>query len=182
MWIRELLRCGALLLLASGSCHGTPRDPWAYELKRVRQPPAACPKAALIPSCPANTSRGQPVAEALLALDGQHVTVSGQPVVAAMGTMLGCPNSCCNAVSGDILLCGGSPKPLANCSVSVVIGGCSGDDCQLCCTHNVENRLLVASGKLERTPGRLPGGFELEGGDSGVTSFQLTAAELCYLE
>jgi hypothetical protein len=167
---------------ASGS--NRPMDPWAYDTRPDFEPYRPCPRAELIPNCPAGTERGVRVSESLLELEGQKVVVWGEPRVSGSSTALACPKSCCNAGGrGKILLCGGTPSDIDDCHVSVILGTCGGDSCRWCCSHNVEERPLVARGRLLRGPDQFPGGDD-PGNYRGPRfhAFGLENPSLCYLD
>jgi len=172
-----------------GRAHDLPlseRDPWSAadgKLARVGEARAPCPRGALISECPAGSDAGMAISKHLLDFEGREVRISAKPRRVGFHTELACPNRCCNEVSDQILLCGGESNQIAgDCAVNVIVGSCSGDDCRLCCSHNIEDRTLLVVGRLVRERGMIPGGLTVTHGDDYSTTFSLEDAELCYLE
>lgn len=123
------------------------------------------------------------VSKRLLDLEGSRVQISAKPKLVGLHTELACPDRCCNHVSNQILLCGGGSNRIAgDCAFSVVVGSCNGDDCRVCCSHNIEDRMLLAAGRIVREHSMIPGGFAIPNGDDYAAMFSLEDPDLCYLK
>jgi len=164
----------------------TMRDPWSAKdgkLTKLGQARAPCPRGELISECPAGSAADTEISQRLVDFEGRRVRISAKPKLVGFHTEAACPNSCCNEVAEQILLCEGESSPsTSECAVSVVVGSCNGDDCRVCCSHNVEDRTLLAEGRLVREHGMIAGGFVVANGDDYSTMFSLEEAELCYLQ
>jgi hypothetical protein len=156
---------------ASGTERVSPRDPWTYSLnaKPRRGDPIRCSQGTSVPTCESEPTPAElsPIDGSLRAKLGRKVTVASRPQVSAGCTRMWC-GYCCNHCTAHVVLDGSDPGSLA----SIKIGQCQGDDCTLCCTIAVHDRVLIARGVLARSRER--GAHE--------TAFVLENPEYCYLE